>query len=702
MYKRQNRTYELLTATLATPEMGSLEIETGHRIFPDGTWGAGPTNFLTLTPAEGASGYAIINYTASDVDGTVFSGTARVLVGIAEITSPARDYTVLKRDMQLILSAEQIPAIGDEFSGMSSLLWEVVRTPEGGTATLTDATAPSTAIRFGTTGRYRVRLTATDNGISKSLSRWIMVEEPDSQYTGGSELAPWITAQSYTRMGWRDAQIDTSDFGITVQDDHFSNLIDIAPFGEASWTTGTGSIDANRLIRPAQHSNATPNVGAGAELSWELDLGAGREIAWIDLILSFEQLLYDHTLELLDNAGVVVQTVALQNRDNYTSRVKIPVDPTGNLLVRYIRVNKASSAPSFPITKVRVIGQLDDLTDLTVGATPEMSTVLHGISDFDAWAPLDGVHHQSSGIRAITDNTVTDNWWELTLPQERELRYLMTAFLSGRAGRTLTVYDSEDNISWSTTLNNLQNEFLTVPDGTMAQRIRLASAAGEAEYFDLDEFDAYGVSPSHHSTTWSQLSGPASAIIASPSEVHTLIDFPTPGLYTLQLAVHDGTNTTAQEFTIDYQSTSAPLGTGLADIETNTSGTPVSVNLYDAFDDLETADSDLTYEVVSVSQSDLFATSPIGQISDPETFQLQLTQAGSSQVTIRATDADGHSTDLTFTITSENLPPVVPEIVDIPVTELSPIGTTLIELNSLIQDPDGDCLLYTSPSPRDA
>ena len=691
-----NRSYELLTATLQTPAMGALEIETGHRVFPDGSWGAGPTNFLIFTPAVGASGYATVDYTASDVDGTVFSGTARVLVGLAEITSPARDYTVLQRDMQLILSAGQIPASGEEFSGVSTLLWEVVRTPEGGTVTLASPTAPTTAATFSTAGRYQLRLTATDNGISKSLDRWVMVEEPEAEYTGGSELAPWITAQSTTLAGWSLPQIDTSTFGITVQDDAFSHLIDIAPFGTATWTVGTGSIDASRLVRPAQHYNATPNAGAGTALSWELDLGAEHTVAWVDLILSFEQLLYDHTLELLDASGTTLRTLPLQNRDNYASRVKIPVDPTGDLAVRFIRIHKASSAPSFPITKVRVIGQRNSLADLTVGATPSMSNVYQGISDFDAWAPLDGVHHQSSGIRAITDSSITDNWWELTLPQERELRYLMTAFLSGRAGRTLTVYDSDDTITWSTTLQNLQNEYLTVPDGTLAQRIRLASAPGEAEFFDLDEFDAYGVIPPTQTVAWSQLSGPGSALIASPTEVHTQIDLPTPGLYTLQLAIHDGTNTTAQEFTVDYRAESAPLGTGLADLTTDTSGAPLTVNLYDAFEDGETSDAALTYEVVAVSNPGLFATSPVGTISDPEAFQLQLASAGSSQVTIRATDADGHSTDLTFTITSANQPPQTADVIDVAVAELTASGTLLIDLSTVVTDPDGDSLTFTT------
>jgi uncharacterized repeat protein (TIGR02543 family) len=55
-------------------------------------------------------------------------------------------------------------------------------------------------------------------------------------------------------------------------------------------------------------------------------------------------------------------------------------------------------------------------------------------------------------------------------------------------------------------------------------------------------------------TTWSQISGPAPAVIANPSAVDTTAEFPQPGTYTLQLTADDGFGSTSDTVIINVQS----------------------------------------------------------------------------------------------------------------------------------------------------
>ncbi len=84
-----------------------------------------------------------------------------------------------------------------------------------------------------------------------------------------------------------------------------------------------------------------------------------------------------------------------------------------------------------------------------------------------------------------------------------------------------------------------------------------------------------------------------------------------------------------------------PTTTGLADIVIN-EGTSTSVlNLFDAFDDLEDADHQLTYSISQNTNPDLFSSIDIDAVHGTLTFHYTPDANGSAQITIRATDTEG-------------------------------------------------------------
>ena len=81
------------------------------------------------------------------------------------------------------------------------------------------------------------------------------------------------------------------------------------------------------------------------------------------------------------------------------------------------------------------------------------------------------------------------------------------------------------------------------------------------------------------------------------------------------------------------------------------------------------------------------------------TIDSSASQLGPYEVTVTATDSDGASVDVTFTFNVTNPAPVI-GLVELPATPPVVGETITIDVGAVTQDPD--CLLYTSPSPRDA
>ena len=159
----------------------------------------------------------------------------------------------------------------------------------------------------------------------------------------------------------------------------------------------------------------------------------------------------------------------------------------------------------------------------------------------------------------------------------------------------------------------------------------------------------------------------------------------TSGVATLTVTLFDdggtangGDNTSAsQTFTITISnSNSPPTTSGIGNQTVNEDSQPVSISLFNAFDDAEDADAALTYNVDAVSNPGIFVGGAPTII--PSTGTLLLTfvsdASGSSTVTVRATDTGGlfETTQFTVTVTPVNDAPSFTPGPDLTVPEDAP------------------------------
>ena len=86
-----------------------------------------------------------------------------------------------------------------------------------------------------------------------------------------------------------------------------------------------------------------------------------------------------------------------------------------------------------------------------------------------------------------------------------------------------------------------------------------------------------------------------------------------------------------------------------------------TITLQDKFDDVETAAADLTYEVLSNSNSGLFDDVSIDSLTDVLSLDYAQDQNGFAEIVIRATDAGGLHTDVTLNVSvaADNDAPVI-------------------------------------------
>ncbi len=83
------------------------------------------------------------------------------------------------------------------------------------------------------------------------------------------------------------------------------------------------------------------------------------------------------------------------------------------------------------------------------------------------------------------------------------------------------------------------------------------------------------------------------------------------------------------------------------DITVNAGADNTEINLFDVFEDEESFDNELTYEITSNSNSDLVGTNIVnGQL----TVGYPVTSGGTAEIAVTATDPEGLSTETTFTV----------------------------------------------------
>jgi ELWxxDGT repeat protein len=113
------------------------------------------------------------------------------------------------------------------------------------------------------------------------------------------------------------------------------------------------------------------------------------------------------------------------------------------------------------------------------------------------------------------------------------------------------------------------------------------------------------------------------------------------------------TDTDALSITVSADNTQ-PTTSGISDVTVDEDAPDTAFSLFPFFDDVEDADSAMTYTVESNSNWGLFTSV---NISDPENFTLDysLNAYGTADITVRATDTGGLWVESTFTVTVTQL-----------------------------------------------
>ncbi len=140
---------------------------------------------------------------------------------------------------------------------------------------------------------------------------------------------------------------------------------------------------------------------------------------------------------------------------------------------------------------------------------------------------------------------------------------------------------------------------------------------------------------------------------------------------------------TDDTFVVDVND--APTAPATQNHTVNEDAATSQIDLFDVFDDAESADADLTYTIISVSNAALFSPDPT--ISKPNLILDYAPDAnGKSDVKVRATDSGGLFAETTFkvTVNAVNDPPTTSGIGNVNVDEDAP--NTVINLGNAFAD----------------
>ncbi|MBD2194373.1 MULTISPECIES: DUF4347 domain-containing protein [Calothrix] len=103
----------------------------------------------------------------------------------------------------------------------------------------------------------------------------------------------------------------------------------------------------------------------------------------------------------------------------------------------------------------------------------------------------------------------------------------------------------------------------------------------------------------------------------------------------------------------------APTSTGIADISVVKNAANTVIKLFDVFSDLQDSDTTLKYSIVNNTNGALFEVAPsINATTGELTLNYSPTATGTAQLTVRATDTGGLSTDVSFAVNVTTPPPV--------------------------------------------
>ena len=230
---------------------------------------------------------------------------------------------------------------------------------------------------------------------------------------------------------------------------------------------------------------------------------------------------------------------------------------------------------------------------------------------------------------------------------------------------------------------------ITLPTGL----VTIPNAILSTETFAPNVVDTDGPALVPH-FEWIRQSGPGSVASTAPNSVQGFFQFGAEGQYVLRLSADDGDIHTFRDIAIQYITgdSGTPASIGIAPIELPINSGLHMVDLDPLFEDAEDADESLSYSLVSPQSSLLLQTIQI--TSNPDQLQIQpaSNQVGTLQITLQATDTDGHSATVVIDVTISNHPPTLSDAT-LSLDENSANGVLVTTLSA--DNPDGDTLEYS-------
>ena len=140
---------------------------------------------------------------------------------------------------------------------------------------------------------------------------------------------------------------------------------------------------------------------------------------------------------------------------------------------------------------------------------------------------------------------------------------------------------------------------------------------------------------------------------------------------------------TGQSFVLTVTVTNDdPTTTGVADVNVDEDSPATSIDLFDAFQDEEDNDTDLTYSISANTNAALFSSTPIDGSDGTLNLHYAANANGIAEITLRATDSGGAFIETTFTVdvNAVNDAPVVSQNDSL---DLDAGGTAVLSGNNL-------------------
>ena len=171
--------------------------------------------------------------------------------------------------------------------------------------------------------------------------------------------------------------------------------------------------------------------------------------------------------------------------------------------------------------------------------------------------------------------------------------------------------------------------------------------AEDAPDFDVDLRDMFTIDDGNEGVTFEIQSESAEHIesltIDEDGLLHVSLNEDANGLAEISVLASLGELTEELDLTLDIESVNdSPDFVGFTNVETNDNVT--TIDLFDAFEDVEDSDSDLTFAISSVSDDSAFVSMSIDQSTGILTLVHSTDASGSVEVTVTATDSEGLTT----------------------------------------------------------